>query len=154
MYLLGTLAVFGTVPHDKLLTSGAPFTDAVNAMFGGTWGGAAVACAALVSIVGALNGWTLLSAQTAYAAARGCPGLRMDVGPQGSRLTPRRGRSADRPGGVRRIGMHVLDVPAGRQAQSCTAACGKRDGRGVRPADARCPAQRTDAAGGRSRRAP
>lgn len=70
MYLLGTLAVFGTVPHDKLLTSGAPFTDAVNAMFGGTWGGAAVACAALVSIVGALNGWTLLSAQTAYAAAR------------------------------------------------------------------------------------
>ncbi|MET4645827.1 hypothetical protein ABID95_005584 [Streptomyces atratus] len=31
---------------------------------------AAVACAALVAIVGALNGWTLLSAQTAYAAAR------------------------------------------------------------------------------------
>ncbi|MFJ7493637.1 amino acid permease [Streptomyces sp. NPDC097727] len=70
VYLLGTLSVFGTVPHDKLLTSSAPFTDAVNAMFGGTWGGTAVACAALVSIVGALNGWTLLSAQTAYAAAR------------------------------------------------------------------------------------
>ncbi|WP_432093634.1 amino acid permease [Streptomyces sp. bgisy100] len=70
VYLLGTLAVFGTVAHEKLVSSGAPFTDAVNAMFGGTWGGTVVACAALVSMVGALNGWTLLSAQTPYAAAR------------------------------------------------------------------------------------
>ncbi|GAA3377676.1 amino acid permease [Streptomyces sannanensis] len=70
VYLLGTLAVFGTVPHDKLVDSGAPFTDAVNAMFGGTWGGSLVACAALISMLGALNGWTLLSAQTPYAAAR------------------------------------------------------------------------------------
>lgn len=70
VYLLGTLAVFGLVPHDTLVASGAPFTDAVNAMFGGTWGGTVVACAAVVSIVGALNGWTLLSAQTPYAAAR------------------------------------------------------------------------------------
>ncbi|MEU1072112.1 MULTISPECIES: amino acid permease [unclassified Streptomyces] len=70
IYLLGTLAVFGTVPHDRLVTSTAPFTDSVNAMFGGAWGGTAVAVAALVSMVGALNGWTLLSAQTPYAAAR------------------------------------------------------------------------------------
>lgn len=70
IYLLGTLSVFGTVPHEKLVGSTAPFTDAVNAMFGGSWGGTAVALAALVSMVGALNGWTLLSAQTPYAAAR------------------------------------------------------------------------------------
>lgn len=70
IYLLGTLSVFGTVPHDRLVTSTAPFTDAVNAMFGGGWGGTAVAVAALVSMVGALNGWTLLSAQTPYAAAK------------------------------------------------------------------------------------
>lgn len=70
VYLLGTLAVFGLVAHDRLVTSQAPFTDAVNAMFGGTWGGTLVACAAVVSMVGALNGWTLLSAQTPYAAAR------------------------------------------------------------------------------------
>ncbi|MEU9101499.1 amino acid permease [Streptomyces sp. NPDC048361] len=70
IYLLGTLSVFGTVPHDKLVGSTAPFTDAVNAMFGGAWGGTAVALAALVSMVGALNGWTLLSAQTPYAAAK------------------------------------------------------------------------------------
>ncbi|QCX80069.1 Arginine/agmatine antiporter [Streptomyces sp. YIM 121038] len=70
VYLLGTLAVFGTVAHDELVGSTAPFTDAVNAMFGGSWGGTAVAVAALVSMVGALNGWTLLSAQTPYAAAK------------------------------------------------------------------------------------
>lgn len=70
VYLLGTLAVFGTVAHDKLVNSTAPFSDAVDAMFGGSWGGTAVALAALVSMVGALNGWTLLSAQTPYAAAK------------------------------------------------------------------------------------
>ncbi|GHE95917.1 transporter [Streptomyces longispororuber] len=70
VYLLGTLAVFGTVAHDKLAASTAPFSDAVNVMFGGSWGGTAVALAALVSMVGALNGWTLLSAQAPYAAAK------------------------------------------------------------------------------------
>ncbi|MEU4035168.1 amino acid permease [Streptomyces collinus] len=70
VYLLGTLSVFGTVPHDRLVRSTAPFTDAVDTMFGGTWGGWAVALAALVSMTGCLNGWTLLSAQTPYAAAR------------------------------------------------------------------------------------
>ncbi|MEU6086536.1 amino acid permease [Streptomyces sp. NPDC047085] len=70
VYLLGTLSVFGTVPHGRLVTSTAPFSDAVNAMFGGSWGGWAVALAALVSMTGCLNGWTLLSAQTPYAAAQ------------------------------------------------------------------------------------
>ncbi|MFF0740011.1 amino acid permease [Streptomyces sp. NPDC004111] len=70
VYLLGTLSVFGNVPHDRLVDSVAPFSDAVNHMFGGTWGGTVVACAALISILGALNGWTLLSAQTPYAAAK------------------------------------------------------------------------------------
>ncbi|MDI3406728.1 amino acid permease [Streptomyces cavernicola] len=70
VYLLGTLAVFGTVPHERLVDSEAPFSDAVNAMFGGTWGGSLVAVAAVVSILGALNGWTLLSAQAPFAAAK------------------------------------------------------------------------------------
>jgi APA family basic amino acid/polyamine antiporter len=70
VYLLGTLSVFGTVAHERLVSSTAPFSDAVNAMFGGAWGGWAVALAALVSMTGCLNGWTLLSAQTPYAAAK------------------------------------------------------------------------------------
>ncbi|WP_206279927.1 amino acid permease [Streptomyces luteoverticillatus] len=70
VYLLGTVAVFGTVAHDKLAKSTAPFSDAVDAMFGGQWGGTLIAFAAVVSIVGALNGWTLMSAQMPYAAAK------------------------------------------------------------------------------------
>ncbi|MEU2359805.1 amino acid permease [Streptomyces noursei] len=70
VYLLGTASVFGTVPHDKLVHSKAPFSDAVDAMFGGHWGGTLIAAAAVISIIGALNGWTLMSAQSPYAAAK------------------------------------------------------------------------------------
>ncbi|MER7988868.1 amino acid permease [Streptomyces noursei] len=70
VYLLGTVSVFGTVPHDELVQSKAPFSDAVDAMFGGHWGGTLIAAAAVISIIGALNGWTLMSAQSPYAAAK------------------------------------------------------------------------------------
>ncbi|WP_105968850.1 amino acid permease [Streptomyces geranii] len=70
VYILGTVAVFGLVPHDKLVDSGAPFADAVNAITGGGWGGTAIALVAVASIVGCLNGWILMAAQMPYAAAR------------------------------------------------------------------------------------
>nr|WP_268270566.1 amino acid permease [Streptomyces sp. MNU76] len=70
IYILGTLAVFGTVSHGELGASTAPFTDAANNIFGGTWAGDAVAVAAIVSGIGALNGWTMLCAEMPYAAAR------------------------------------------------------------------------------------
>ncbi|MFF4406001.1 amino acid permease [Streptomyces sp. NPDC001262] len=70
VYLLGTLSVFGSVPHDKLVKSTAPFSDAVDVMFGGSWGGMLIAAAAAISIFGALNGWTLMSAHSPFAAAK------------------------------------------------------------------------------------
>ncbi|WP_408990359.1 APC family permease [Streptomyces shenzhenensis] len=70
IYILGTLAVFGTVSHAGLGSSTAPFTDAANNIFGGTWAGDVVAVAAIVSGIGALNGWTMLCAEMPYAAAR------------------------------------------------------------------------------------
>ncbi|WP_374105018.1 APC family permease [Streptomyces sp. RT42] len=70
IYILGTLAVFGTVSHGALGSSTAPFTDAANNIFGGTWAGNTVAVAAIVSGIGALNGWTMLCAEVPYAAAR------------------------------------------------------------------------------------
>ncbi|MFJ9898311.1 APC family permease [Streptomyces sp. NPDC091280] len=70
IYILGTLAVFGTVSHGGLGGSTAPFTDAANNIFGGTWAGDVVAVAAIVSGIGALNGWTMLCAEMPYAAAR------------------------------------------------------------------------------------
>ncbi|WP_338895433.1 amino acid permease [Streptomyces sp. TG1A-60] len=70
VYILGTVAVFGLVPHEELVESGAPFADAVNSIAGGSWGGTVIALVAVASIVGCLNGWVLLSAQMPYAAAR------------------------------------------------------------------------------------
>ncbi|MER6181748.1 amino acid permease [Streptomyces sp. NPDC001652] len=70
IYILGTLAVFGTVSHGNLGESTAPFTDAANNIFGGAWAGDVVAVAAIISGIGALNGWTMLCAEMPYAAAR------------------------------------------------------------------------------------
>ncbi|MFI2206524.1 APC family permease [Streptomyces sp. NPDC020192] len=70
IYIMGTLAVFGTVSHGKLGGSTAPFTDAANNIFGGSWAGDIVAVAAIISGIGALNGWTMLCAEMPYAAAR------------------------------------------------------------------------------------
>lgn len=70
LYLLSTVAVMGTVPHDRLASSTAPFADAINTMFGGTWGGGIMAACAIVSGIGALNGWTMLVAEMPLAAAK------------------------------------------------------------------------------------
>ncbi|MGK5550249.1 APC family permease [Actinomadura kijaniata] len=71
VYLLGTVAVFGLVPHERLVRSTAPYADAVRALFGGgEAAGTLMAAAAVVSGAGTLVGWTLISAQMPYAAAR------------------------------------------------------------------------------------
>src|SRR5215470_2443477 len=51
VYLLSLTVVFGIVPTSKLADATAPFSDAVNAMFG------------------ALNGWTMICAEMPKAAA-------------------------------------------------------------------------------------
>ncbi|WP_433379148.1 amino acid permease [Actinoplanes sp. CA-142083] len=70
VYILGTVAVFGTVSQDALIASTAPFTDSANAIFGGEWAGDTVAVAAVVSGFGALVGWTLVVGEMPQAAAR------------------------------------------------------------------------------------
>ncbi|GHH62548.1 transporter [Streptosporangium violaceochromogenes] len=70
MYMLSTVAVFGTVPHRALTASSAPFADSINNMFGGSVGGGIMAACAIVSGIGAINGWTMLVAEMPMAAAR------------------------------------------------------------------------------------
>src|SRR5690348_14537046 len=69
VYLLSLTAVFGIVPTSKLANATAPFSDAVNAMFGGTWAGNVMAIAVIISGLGALNGWTMICAEMPLAAA-------------------------------------------------------------------------------------
>jgi APA family basic amino acid/polyamine antiporter len=70
VYILGTITVFGTVSNARLRKSSAPFSDSANAMFGGAWAGHVVAVAAIISGLGALVGWTLITAEMPQAAAR------------------------------------------------------------------------------------
>src|SRR6516162_8221729 len=69
VYMLSLTAVFGIVPTSTLANATAPFSDAVNAMFGGTWAGNVMAVAVIISGLGALNGWTMICAEMPLAAA-------------------------------------------------------------------------------------
>jgi basic amino acid/polyamine antiporter, APA family len=70
VYLLSLTAVFGIVPNSQLGTATAPFSDAVNMIFGGSWAGNVMAVAVIISGFGALNGWTMICAEMALAAAK------------------------------------------------------------------------------------
>jgi APA family basic amino acid/polyamine antiporter len=69
LYILGTVTVMGVIPHEQLARSSSPFSEAASAMWG-HWAGGVIAVAALISSLGALNGWTLLMGQVPMAAAQ------------------------------------------------------------------------------------
>ena len=70
LYLLVAAAVMGLVPHHALVGNGAPFVDAFQTIFPhGTWAGKLIAAVAVVSGIGALNGWTLVITECSRAPA-------------------------------------------------------------------------------------
>jgi APA family basic amino acid/polyamine antiporter len=70
VYMLSLTAVFGIVSSAQLADSTAPFSTAVNEMFGGTWAGYLMAALVVISGFGALNGWTMICAEMPLAAAK------------------------------------------------------------------------------------
>jgi APA family basic amino acid/polyamine antiporter len=68
--MLSLTAVFGIVPSSQLSKSNAPFSTALNTMFGGTWAGYVMAVVVIISGFGALNGWTMICAEMPLAAAK------------------------------------------------------------------------------------
>jgi APA family basic amino acid/polyamine antiporter len=70
VYLVSLFVIFGVVPNSQLQQSNAPFSTAVNTMFGGTWAGYVMAGAVVISGFGALNGWTMICAEMPLAAAQ------------------------------------------------------------------------------------
>lgn len=70
VYLAVSAAVMGMVSHHALLNNGAPFVTAFQVMFNhGAWAGKLVAALAVISGIGALNGWTLVTTEVSRAAA-------------------------------------------------------------------------------------
>ncbi len=71
LYVAVSAVVMGLVAHSALVGNGAPFVDAFQTVFGdATWVGKLVATVAVVSGIGALNGWTLVTAEMPWAAAK------------------------------------------------------------------------------------
>jgi len=71
LYVLVTAAVMGLVPHGALARTGAPFVDAFEAMFPqNAWAGGVFAAVAVISGIGALNGWTLIVTEASRAIAQ------------------------------------------------------------------------------------
>lgn len=70
VYLLVTAALFGIVPHDVLVESGAPFSVAFDTILGGGWSGKVVSVFAVISGFGAMIALTLNCGQVSQAAAR------------------------------------------------------------------------------------
>jgi len=69
VYILGTIAVMGVIPRETLAKSSAPFADAAKIMWGES-AAVVISLAAVISSLGALNGWTLMMGQVPMAAAR------------------------------------------------------------------------------------
>ena len=68
-YVLSSSAIMGIIPNTDLVSSSAPFSQAVSIALGSTAGKIVALCAA-VGCLGSLAGWTLLVGQTAQAAAK------------------------------------------------------------------------------------
>jgi basic amino acid/polyamine antiporter, APA family len=70
VYLLSLFVIFGVLSNATLKESSAPFSAAVDAMFGGTAWGNVMAVVVIISGLGALNGWTMICAEMPLAAAK------------------------------------------------------------------------------------
>jgi basic amino acid/polyamine antiporter, APA family len=70
LYLIVSAAVMGMVPRHALVGNGVPFVTAFETIFShGAWAGKLVAADAVISGIGALNGWTLVTAEAPRAPA-------------------------------------------------------------------------------------
>ncbi len=71
LYVLVTAAVMGLVAHHTLVNTGSPFVNAIDSIFPhSAWAGKTIAALAVVSGIGALNGWTLIVTETSRAIAQ------------------------------------------------------------------------------------
>lgn len=66
--ILACTVVIGLMPAAELARSAAPMADAAGRIWG-PWATVAIAALAAVSTFGAVNGWVMICAQVAYAAA-------------------------------------------------------------------------------------
>lgn len=69
LYIICTIVIMGVIPVPQLRESAAPFADLAGKIFG-EWGKFAMGAVAVISCLGALNGWILLTGQIPLAASK------------------------------------------------------------------------------------
>ena len=69
LYVFGTIVLFGILPLEVLQKSPAPFAEAAK-IIGGDYGGYFVAVGVIVSGLGVLNGWILITGQISMSTAK------------------------------------------------------------------------------------
>jgi APA family basic amino acid/polyamine antiporter len=73
LYIVALVAIVGVLSQAALASSSAPFADAANTMWAGTFLGLTwgkwIALVAIAATLGALNGWIMLTARVSLAAA-------------------------------------------------------------------------------------
>lgn len=69
VYILGTVVLFGILPIERLQSSAAPFAEAAK-IIAGDFGGYFVAIGVIISGIGVLNGWILVTGQVPMATAK------------------------------------------------------------------------------------
>lgn len=69
IYILGTIVLFGILPIEVLQKSPAPFAEAAH-LIAGDFGGYFVAIGVIISGIGVLNGWILITGQMPMATAK------------------------------------------------------------------------------------
>lgn len=84
IYLLISILAMGAMPQAKLASSNAPLADIINAATNGNWGGTFIALGAIISTLGTISGWILVSGRCSYAAAEEklFPNLFMKIHPK------------------------------------------------------------------------
>ena len=72
VYVLSMVAVFGIMPASALAEDAnqASYSAVTDTVIGGSWAGNLVALVVIISGIGALNGWTMITAEMPLAAAK------------------------------------------------------------------------------------
>jgi amino acid transporter len=70
VYIIVSIVGMGVLDQATLARSNAPLADIINKATGRTWGGNFIALGAIVSTLGAVSGWILTTARSAFGASR------------------------------------------------------------------------------------
>lgn len=68
IYLIISVLSMGGLPQGELANSQAPLAGIINNITGGTWGGSFIALGIIISVLGTISGWVLITARLSFAA--------------------------------------------------------------------------------------